>query len=76
MAKKKKQEIKKQVKKVSSKISCKCGKEWDRKEVETDSTIHTMEDYRYRFLRTFTTNSSGFWVLEKLNACPDCRKEK
>ncbi len=61
---------------ISKQINCKCGSEWDRLEVETDETIHTEQDYRYRFLRRFETDKSGFYVLVAVTACPDCRDKK
>lgn len=76
MAKKKQETKKKQIKKVSNKIICKCGKEWDRKDVENDSTVHKIDSYQYKFLRTYKTLSTGFNILEKLNVCPDCRNQK
>jgi len=72
---KKKETKKAQVKKILPNINCKCGKEWDRKEVESDQTIHTMQSYSYRFLGSYL-RENGFLVLEKVTACPDCRKEK
>ena len=72
---KKKEVVKQNLKKISPNITCKCGKEWNRKTVETDTTYHTMDSYRYKFLRTFASNSQGFEILNKLNACPTCREE-
>ncbi len=75
MAKKKQEKEIVKVKKISNVIDCKCGKEWDRKKVEGDLTVHTTNSYRFKFLRSFTTLSSGFNTLEKLTACPNCRKD-
>lgn len=78
MAKKKKKvaQTPKKTKAVSKKINCTCGSEWDIVEVEADETIHTTDDYRYRFLRRFDTDKSGFYVLLAVLGCPDCRVKK
>lgn len=78
MAKKKKkaEQTPKKTKAVSKQIKCTCGSEWDREEVEADSTTHTTEDYRYRFLRRFDTDKSGYYVLLAVLGCPDCRDKK
>lgn len=74
MTKKKKKAVQTpKTKAPSKKINCACGSEWDRKEVEADDTTHTMADYRYRFLRRFDTDKSGFYILDAVLACPDCR---
>lgn len=58
------------------KINCNtCEKEWSKQEVEKDSTIHTINSYRFGFLRSFKTNSHGFSALMQVNACPNCRGE-
>lgn len=77
----KKKEIKKKTLiKLSKEVTCKCGKEWERKEVMEDKTIHTEDTYTFRFLGRYTLNIAkwegevGYEVLLKLTACPDCRE--
>ncbi len=73
----KKKEIKKKSPiTLSKEITCKCGKEWERKEVMEDITIHTMDSYGYKFLGKYTLNRAGYEILLKLNACPNCREEE
>lgn len=74
--KKKKAETPKKTKVVSKQIKCTCGSEWDIVEVEADETIHTTNDFRYRFLRRFETNKNGFYTLIAVLGCPDCREKK
>lgn len=73
MAKKKK-EIKKTPTKLSNQVTCKCGKEWERKEVMEDKTIHTVDTYKFKFLGKYTLDKSGYDILLKLTACPDCQE--
>jgi hypothetical protein len=57
------------------KIKCTCGKEWSKQQVESDKTVHTIDSFRFGFLRTFKRNTTGFSALMKVNACPECRDE-
>lgn len=52
-----------------------CGQEWLKQEVENDQTVHKMDSYRFKFLRTFRTLKTGFRELLALLACPICRHE-
>lgn len=76
MAKKKKKEQTQKTKAVSKQINCTCGFEWDIEVVEADETIHTTNDFRYRFLRRFETNKNGFYTLIAVTGCPNCRDKK
>ena len=71
----KKKEIKKKAPiKISREVTCKCGKEWERKEVMEDKTIHTIDTYKFKFLGKYNLNTDGKVILVKLTACPNCRE--
>jgi len=70
----KKKEIKKTPKTLSTQVECECGKEWERKEVMEDKTLQTGDTYTFKFLGKYTINKSGYDLLLKLTACPDCRE--
>ena len=53
-----------------------CTSQYSRFDVETSQTFHSMDSYRFAFLRAFETLKSGFTVLTRLLACPHCRDEK
>ena len=57
-------------------IKCdKCGSEYNKIDVEKSQTFHTINSYRFAFLRTFETLKTGYTVLKALLACPHCRTE-
>jgi len=57
-------------------IKCKtCSSQYSKSEVEKSQTFHSMDSYRFAFLRSFQTLKSGFTELVGLLACPHCRDE-
>lgn len=50
-------------------MKCKCGKDWDLKVVNKDTTSHTATDFQYGF----TTTNHALKGIIAIKSCPDCR---